>query len=137
MQQITSIIISVLALVALSSAAIQTVSAHTPNSLPYGEIGQEDESHFYHDGVLYINAVPSQGNGLFIAQTDIDEDYSIDQAIERFGIYEDTQMFYVQPSEYSTVTVKYQLDNDLQFNIVRIGDGADFDGEVLQMENNQ
>ena len=98
MQQITSITISVLALIALSSvASVQTVGAYE-NFIPYGQVGQEDETHFYHDGVLYINAVPSKGNGLFIAESDIDQDYSIDQAIERFGIYEDQGTFSVQSS---------------------------------------
>ena len=97
-----------------------TVSAHTPTTLPYGEIGQEDESYFYHDNVLYINAVPSKGNGLFIAETDIDQDYSIDQAIDRFGIDEDVTSFSVQPSIFSEVEVTYELDDNLQFQIVSI-----------------
>jgi hypothetical protein len=116
--------ISVLAIVALSIASIfagiETVNAHTPNTLPYGEIGAEDQSYFYHDGVLYINVVPSQGNGFFMAESDIDTDYSIDQAIERFGINEDVTSFEVQPSIYSEVTVTYELDSNLQFQIVGI-----------------
>jgi hypothetical protein len=139
MQQTTSIIISVFALFALLSATVQTVGAHSPNTLPYGEIGQEDESYFYHHGVLYINAVPSQGNGLFIAQTDIDEDYSIDQAIERFGIYEDTTDFNVKPSQYSNVIVYYSLDEDLQFQITAIAEDTEsgLTQEVQQLENSQ
>ncbi len=101
-------------------SAIGSVTAHTPTTLPYGEVGQEDESYFYHDGVLYINAVPSKGNGLFIAESDIDQDYSIDQAIERFHIDEDVTSFKVNPSLYSDVTVTYQLDDNLQFHIVSI-----------------
>lgn len=118
MQQTTSIIISVLALVALSSVA--TMALAYKNTIPYGVIGQEDELSFYHDGILYINAVPSQGNGLFIAEPDIDQDYSIDQAISRFHIDEDITAFNVKPSLYSNVTIMYELDNDLQFQLTHI-----------------
>jgi hypothetical protein len=112
---------------------------HSPNFLEYGEVGAEDELYFYHHGVLYINAVPSQGNGLFIAETDIDQDYSIDQAIERFGIYEDTEVFNVKPSQYSNVIVMYELDEDLQFQITHIYEDSESGlmDEVQQMENSQ
>jgi len=112
-----SVIIATILSVNISVSAVQ---GHTPTTLKYGEVGQEDQSYFWHDGVLYINAVPTQGNGLFIAETDIDQDYSIDQAIERFGINEDITSFNVQPSEFSDVTVIYELDSDLQFQIVSI-----------------
>jgi hypothetical protein len=113
---------TVLAIVGLSMVMIATnqVFAHTPNFMNYGEIAQEDQAYYWHDGVLYINAVPSVGNGLFIAESDIDQDYSIDQAIDRFGIDEDITSFVVQPSEFSDVTVTYQLDDNLQFQIVGI-----------------
>jgi len=119
----TSKILAVLtAMIAISSliGSVSTVSAHTPNFMPYGEVGQEDQAYYWHDGILYINAVPSVGNGLFIAESDIDQDYSIDQAIDRFGIDEDITSFEVQPSEFSNVTVTYQLDDNLQFQIVGI-----------------
>src|SRR6476620_10992835 len=78
----TSKILAVLtAMIAISAISVSTVQAHIPNTMSYGEVGQEDQAYYWHDGVLYINAVPSVGNGLFIAETDIDEDYSIDQAI--------------------------------------------------------
>ena len=63
--------------------------------------------YFKHDGFYYVNAVPSQGNGLFMKITDLDNDYSIDQAIERFGIdedveeFEDSQAFTARQPSYS------------------------------------
>ena len=116
----TTSIVAIITMIAISAANISSVTAHTPNFIPYGQIGQEDESYFYHDGVLYINAIPSKGNGLFIAETDIDQDYSIDQAIDRFGIDEDVTSFSVQPSIFSEVEVTYELDDNLQFQIVSI-----------------
>jgi hypothetical protein len=119
----TSKILAVLtAMIAMSSliGSVSTVSAHTPNFMPYGEVGQEDQAYYWHDGVLYINAVPSVGNGLFIAETDIDQDYSIDQAIDRFHIDEDTTHFNVQPSLYSETELVYQLDKDLQFQLIGV-----------------
>ena len=113
-------ILAVLTAMIAILGSVSTVSAHTPTTMPYGEVGFEDQAYYWHDGVLYINAVPSVGNGLFIAETDIDQDYSIDQAIERFGIDEDITSFNVQPSEFSTVQVTYELDSDLQFHIVSI-----------------
>lgn len=123
----------------LGSILVSTVFAHTtPNFMPYGEMGQEDELYYYHDGVLYINAVLSQGNGMFIAEPDIDDDYSIDQAIERFGINEDVQVFNVKPSIYSDVTIMYELDDDLQFQMTYIYQDSEsgITNEVQQMENN-
>lgn len=129
----------IIASFALSNIGLSTASAHTPNFLPYGEVGQEDELYFYHDGVLYINAVPSKGNGLFIAESDIDKDYSIDQAIERFHINEDTTSFNVKPSIYSNVTVMYELDSDLQFQITHIYEDSEsgLSQEVQELENSQ
>ena len=96
-----------------------SAAAHTPNFLPYGEVGQEDQAYFWHDGVLYINAVPSQGNGLFIAETDIDQDYTIDQAIDRFGIDEDSHSFVVEPSELSDVGLVFMFnDETLNFELI-------------------
>ena len=80
-------------------------------------MAQEDQIYFKHDGFYYVNAVPSQGNGLFMKITDLDNDYSIDQAIERFGIDEDVEEFEVQPSLYSKTTFLFQLDSDLQFQM--------------------
>lgn len=111
--------IGVMIAISLSGFAV-SAEAHTPATMPYGEVGQEDEAYFWHDGVLYINAVPSQGNGMFIAEYDIDQDYSIDQAIDRFGIDEDISSFEVQPSAFSEVVVTYELDDNLQFQIVSI-----------------
>lgn len=114
------LIVSLITIVGTINSSLVTVSAHTPNTLPYGEIGQEDELYFWHDDVLYINAVPSIGNGLFIAETDIDKDYSIDQAIQRFHIDEDITAFNVKPSLYSNAIVLYELDENLQFQLVDI-----------------
>lgn len=110
---------------------------HTPESMPYGEIGQEDQLYFYHHGVLYINVVPTQGNGFFMGEPDINQDYSIDQAIERFGIYEDTTDFNIKPSIYSNVTVLYQLDDDLQFQLTHIYEDSESgdNSELQQLPN--
>jgi hypothetical protein len=117
-QNVLAIVASIAIIVSLSQ--VSTVQAHTPNLMPYGEVGQEDQAYYWHDGVLYINAVPSVGNGLFIAETDIDQDYSIDQAIDRFHIDEDTTHFNVQPSLYSETELVYQLDKDLQFQLIGV-----------------
>ena len=113
-------IVASIAMIAYISSSVSAVQGHTPTTIPYGQIGQEDQAYFWHDGVLYINAIPTQGNGLFIAEYDIDQDYSIDQAIDRFGIDEDVTSFTVQPSVFSEVEVTYELDSDLQFQIVSI-----------------
>lgn len=117
-QNVLAIVASIAIIVSLSQ--VSTVSAHTPNLMPYGEVGQEDQAYYWYDGVLYINAVPSVGNGLFIAETDIDQDYSIDQAIDRFHIDEDTTSFNVQPSMFSETELVYQLDDDLQFQLIGV-----------------
>ncbi len=46
--------------------------------------------------------------------------YPIDEAIDRFGIDEDVSSFTVQPSVYSDATFLYELDDDLQFQLVSI-----------------
>ena len=127
-----SLIIASFAIATISG--LSAVQGHTPNTIPYGEIGQEDEAYFWHDGVLYINAVPSVGNGLFLAESDIDQDYSIDQAIERFGINEDSTSFIVQPSVYTNVVIMYQLDDNLQFQLVDIYEDSEtgFYQEVME-----
>lgn len=126
-----------ISLIIASFAAINIVSAvqgHTPTTMPYGEVGQEDQPYYWHDGVLYVNAVPSQGNGLFLAETDIDQSYTIDQAIDRFGIDEDIKAFIVQPSEFSNVVIMYELDDNLQFQITHIYEDNEsgLNQEVLQ-----
>lgn len=115
-------VLATIAMVAAISilSGLNTVNAHTPNTLPYGEVGQEDELYFQHHGSIYINAVPSQGNGLFMEITDIDTDYTVDQAIERFGIMEDTNSFLVQPSLYSEVNLVFMF-NDEKLNFQLIG----------------
>jgi hypothetical protein len=119
-QNKTVAIAVMIAISAILATNVSTVNAHTPNFMPYGEVGQEDQAYYWHDGVLYINAVPSVGNGLFIAETDIDQDYSIDQAIDRFHIDEDTTSFNVQPSMFSETELVYQLDDDLQFQLIGV-----------------
>ena len=116
---------TVLAIVGLSIAMIagfdivSTVQA-AENFMPYGSVGQEDEELVYSNGFYYLNVVPSEGNGMFMKLTDIDSDYSIDQAIERFGINEDVRTFEVQPSVYSETALVYQLNDDLQFEMIGV-----------------
>ena len=131
-QNVLAIVASIAILVSLNQVSI--AAAHTPNTMPYGQVGQEDEDYFWHDGVLYINAVPTPGNGLFIAESDIDADYSIDQAIDRFGIDEDIKAFIVQPSQFSNVVIMYELDDNLQFQITHIYEDNEsgLNQEVLQ-----
>jgi hypothetical protein len=126
MQQATTIK-TVLAIVGLSIAFIfsgigQALAAPTSDLFkPYGSIAQEDQIAVQDkDGYYWVNIVPSQGNGMFMKITDLDDDYSIDQAIDRFGIDEDIQEFEVQPSLYSDATFLYQLDDDLQFQMVAV-----------------
>lgn len=110
-------VLAIVASIAILSSfgLVSTVQAHTPLTLPYGEVGQEDETYFFHDGMLYINAVPSQGNGLFISEPDLDDDYTVDQAIDRFGIDEDARNFVVEPSVYSNVGLFYQFNDETLF----------------------
>ncbi len=114
------ITVAIAVMIAISAIPSVTVQAHTPNFMPYGEIAQEDEPFYGHDGALYLNVVPNPGNGMFMKLTDIDTDYSIDQAIERFHIDEDTTHFNVQPSLYSETELVYQLDDDLQFQLIGV-----------------
>ena len=113
---------NVLATIAMVAAisilnSLSTVQAQE-SFMPYGSIANEDELYTIYKGVIYVNVVPSQGNGMFMAITDIDTDYSIDQAIERFGIQEDVRTFEVQPSLYSDVNLVFQLNDDLQFEMI-------------------
>lgn len=119
--------LNVLATIAMVAAisilsGFSTVSAHTPNTLDYGALGHfEDESHFYHDGMLYVNVVESQGNGFFMSESDIKQEYTVDNAIQRFGIDEDVNSFQVQPSIYSDVKVIYMFnDETLTFQLLSI-----------------
>lgn len=50
-----------------------------------------------------------------ISAQDIDTDYSIDQAIDRFGIDEDWTSFTVEKENGPTFL--FQLDDDLQFQM--------------------
>lgn len=116
----TVLTMSVIIVVLAAINGLSTVQAQTDAFMPYGSIGQEDQPLVYHDGYYYLNIVPSQGNGMFMKLTDIDSDYSIDQAIERFGIQEDTTHFNVQPSMFSETELVYQLDDDLQFQLIGV-----------------
>lgn len=117
----TTIVLTIVASIAiLGSNFSSTVQAQTDAFMPYGSIGQEDQPLVYHDGYYYLNIVPSQGNGLFMKLTDIDSDYSIDAAIQRFHIDEDVTSFNVQPSMFSETELVYQLDDDLQFQLIGV-----------------
>ena len=77
------------------------------------------------------------GNGQFMKITDLDNDYTIDQAIERFGIYEDTESFIVQPSLYSNTVFLFEIDNNGFFQLVDIytDNETGFYQFVMQNEN--
>ncbi len=119
-QQKQTVAIAVMIAIVSVMSQVSTVSAHTPNFLNYGELNhQEDELYFMHDGMMYINAVPSQGNGMFMSESDIETSYSVDSAIERFGINEDSHSFSVQPSQYSDVELTFMFnDETLKFELI-------------------
>jgi hypothetical protein len=100
--------------------AINGVSAVQAQSafMPYGTVGNEDQPLVFYKGFYYLNVVPGGSNGMFMKLVDFDKDYSIDQAIERFGIQEDTTHFNVQPSVFSSTELVYQLDEDNQFQMI-------------------
>ena len=114
-------VLATIAMVAVVSilSGLSTVQAEK-NFMPYGSIGQEDQIYVKHDGYYWVNIVPSQGNGMFMKITDLDSDYSINQAIDRFGINEDSTSFIVQPSVYSNTVFMFELDDNLQFQLVDI-----------------
>ena len=115
----TKMVISVitsLTLVFILSSSVNSVFASS-NFMSYGSIANEDELFTIHDGSIYVNIVHN-GNGQFMKVTDIDTNYSIDQAIERFNIHEDTTSFVVEPSIYSETGLVFELDNDLQFQLI-------------------
>lgn len=112
---LTMVGLSIVILVAING--VSTVQAQSA-FMPYGSIGDEDQSLVFYKGFYYLNIVPSQGHGQFMKLIDIDSDYSIDQAIQRFGVDEDTTHFNVQPSVFSDTELVYQLDEDNQFQMI-------------------
>ena len=136
-KQIT--VLAVFGLLTAALSSIQTVGAQETNFMPYGSIGQEDESAVYHDGHFWVNTGANLGigNGQFMKITDLDNDYTIDQAIERFGIYEDTESFIVQPSLYSNTVFLFEIDNNGFFQLVDIytDNETGFYKFVMQNEN--
>lgn len=124
------------------SSNVQTVGAQEANFMPYGSIGQEDESYVYHDGYFWVNtgANLGVGNGQFMKITDLDSDYTIDQALERFPqIYEDIEEFIVQPSLYSNTVFMFEIDSDNMFQLTHIytDDESGLSQEVSLLENSK
>lgn len=140
MQQITSIIISVLALVALSSASL----AYGAEFAQYGTIGQEDQLTAQDsNGLYYVNTMTAYGigNGMFEQINEINEHFTIDGAIKTFGIYEDTQAFIYEPvlsnGKYSNVLFMYELIEFNHFQLTHIyEDESGINEQVTQLENN-
>ena len=117
-QNVLATIAMVAMIAIISSTGVSTVQADDDIFMPYGSVGQEDQVLVFKDGYYYLNVVPSGSNGMFMKLTDIDKDYSIDQAIERFHISEDTTHFNVKPSVFSSTELAYQLDDNLQFQMI-------------------
>lgn len=124
----------------ITIASIGHVNAQEANFMPYGSIGQEDQSYVFYDGHFWVNTQANLGigNGQFMKIVDLDKDYTIDQAIERFGIYEDTTSFIVQPSLYSNTVFLFELEGNF-FEIKAIYEDSEtgYYQFVMQKENEQ
>lgn len=116
----TKSIISVLVIVGLSIASlgqISNVMAENDNFMPYGSIANEDQLYTIYKGDIWINVVPSKGNGQFMQITDLETSYTVNEALDRFypSIQEDTNQFEVMPSVYSNVSLIYQFNDETLF----------------------
>jgi|SRR5688500_10158762 len=116
--QIKTVAIAVMVAILTSIGSVTDIAAQETNFMPYGSIAQEDQLYTIYEGQIWLNVVLGQGNGQFMKITDIDQDYSIDQAIDRFGIDEDISSFLVEPSQYSNVALVFELDDNLQFQLI-------------------
>ena len=135
--------LSVLAIVALSIATMGLINnAHAAQFEQYGTIGQEDQLIAKNEnGLYYVNTGTAYGigNGMFEQVNEISDNFSINGAINTFGIYEDTETFIYEPilsnGKYSNVLFMYNLEGQM-FELVHIyADESGINEELTQLEN--
>ena len=108
-------VFAIVASIAILSGFMSTVNAQEAY-IPYGtqvnnnDIAYEDKLYIIaNDEHVYINVVPLQGEGQF-ALTGLETDYTVDEAIERFGIHEDSESFVVESfANISDVGIVYEF----------------------------
>lgn len=114
-QNVFAIVASIAILASLSQ--VSTVNAHQ-TIYQYGTVAQEDQDFAVVDGNVYLNTVYEDNSGNF--RYAIQSEFTVDEAIERFGINEDTHSFTVQKDWNNAEMIFMFNDETLTFQFIGV-----------------